>query len=113
MFSDSEDEEEEDRQRVHNTAGDNESDIRRSMPGGQNIKLAKAQIAEINYGGVPSMKKGPTNVLAPDLGSSMNSGTLNQIKMNVVTLGVQAAESTEDLEAARQINLNELQSLLA
>ena len=42
MFSDSEDEEEEDRQRVHNTAGDNESDIRRSMPGGQNIKLAKA-----------------------------------------------------------------------
>ena len=111
MYTDSE-EDEEDKQRVNNTMGDNESDIRRSMPGGQNIKLAKAQIAEINYGGLQAKRKGPTNILAPDLGSSMNSGTLNQMKMNFVTLGAQAAESTEDLEAARQINLNELQSLL-
>ncbi len=43
----------------------------------------------------------------------MNSGALATMKMNAVTLGAQAAESTEDLEAARKINLNELQSLLA
>ena len=65
LFADSEEEDD--------VPDGNMSDVRSSMPGANQIKLAKAQIVEVKYEGGPA-KRGPPNVLAPDLGSSMGSG---------------------------------------
>ena len=99
---------------------DGNSDVvRRSQPNADQFRSAQAQITTVDYGNSGVAKRGPKNVLAPDLGSSIGAGqsaalgNLMTQKSNVITLGVQPAESTEDLEAARQINMNELQSLLA
>ena len=76
--------------------------------------MAKAQISTIQYS-VTAVKSSPRNILAPDLGSSLNSKPLPLQRNNqLITLGLTEAESTEDVEAQRNrnINLNELQSLL-
>ncbi len=91
-----------------------DADVRRSIPGQASFQMAKAQISTIQYA-APAGAKSPRNIMAPDLGSSIGSRTLNQ-NQKIIMLGLNnEAESQEDMEAQRNrnINLMELQSLLS
>ena len=74
--------------------------------------MASAQIGTINYA-VPENCRSPRNILAADLGAGQAATRLYQ-NQKMISLGLNQMESTEDLEAQRnrQINVTELQSLL-